>query len=94
MGYYINPREGTKEEFLAEYGTKLETPPNKSNKGDNIAVILIQNVMFSAAAICYNQAELKYFLNECGPSKDLRPRQWYTVPIDRLRQFMEGHKID
>ena len=91
MGYYINPEEGTKEEWLDKYGTKLDKPPEKFWDGENVAVILVKNPGFTAAAIAYSQAELVHFRDEAPAEGDYRPRIWFIVPVDLLKPFMRGY---
>lgn len=90
MGYYINPEEGTKEEWLDKYGTKLDGPPKEYWDGKNIAVVLVKNPGFTAAAIAYKQEELEYFRDVTPAEGDYRPRIWFMVPVDLLKPFMGG----
>lgn len=92
MGYYINPEEGTKEEWLEKYGEKLEKAPEEywDKKKNTIAVILVKNPGFTAAAIAYKQEELVYFRDTTPAEGDYRPRIWFMVPVDLLKPFMKG----
>ena len=81
MGYYINPAEKSKEQFLIEKGTRLNKPPkwNEIPKG-SLPVAFVDNGMFSAAAICYSESELAEFNSENDP----RSKIFYMVPIKEL----------
>lgn len=92
MGYYINPEEGTKEEWLNKYGTKLDKPPEKYYDGKSVAVILVKNPGFTAAAIAYSQDELVCFRDTTPAKGDYRPRIWFMVPAVLLEPFMKGYK--
>lgn len=86
MGYYINPRAGTKEGWLNDHGLEVTGPEwgllatnfrgaigNRGN--DGVYVCLVDNGPFTAAGICYNEAEFDAF-NAPG---DSRPMTWYVV---------------
>lgn len=79
MGYYINPKGKTKEEWLNEFGTPLNGEPEHATKNDAMAVALIDNGVFTAAGIMYSQQELEYFKADKS-----RPMLWFYVPIERL----------
>jgi hypothetical protein len=84
MGYYINPNDMTKEEFLRRYGTRLDRAPDTfKNEKDEYAVCLVDNGAFTAAAIAYNQGELEVFKDPDG-----RRRMWFYVPVEELKPFM------
>lgn len=85
MGYYINPTGGmTKEAWLMGYGRPLKQTPMKHIEGESMAVCLVNNGPFTAAAICYSQHELEAFAN----SRDRRRKQWFMVPKEFLAEFM------
>lgn len=85
MGYYINPSDGTgKEDWLRQHGRPLAAAPARHDDGDGLAVCLIDNGLFTAAAICYCQAELTAFAD---PS-DRRPKTWFMVPKPLLQPFL------
>ncbi|KKL79331.1 hypothetical protein LCGC14_2015960 [marine sediment metagenome] len=75
MGYYINPRDCTKEEWLDKYGEHINEPlwPPDSKE---VFVCLVQNPGFSAAAVVYDEREFKEFQPS---SHDTRPRKWYVL---------------
>lgn len=83
MGRYLNPQDVSKETWLKTeaifYGFD---PPKKflDNTG-NIAVCLVDNGRFSAAALCNSQEELVAF----SRPDDHRFKYWYFVkPEDQI----------
>lgn len=61
MGYYINPPEGTKEQWLEKFGQMISDPAWPAPEG-MIPVCLIENPTFTAAGIAYCEEEFKGFL--------------------------------
>ncbi len=62
MGYYVDPPTGTKEEWLDFHG--VEVMPGDLSWGhspDTVLVCLVDNGPFTAAGICYNEAEFNEF---------------------------------
>ena len=88
MGDYINPRDCTKEEWLAKYGT-LITPEAATHHaaGSNVVVCLVDNGDFSAAGIAYDDRERDAFAHPDG-----RAKMWYLVSRELLVQhgFLKG----
>lgn len=83
MGYYINPKGMSKEEWLAKHGRAvLETEAKLTD--DELPVILVDNGPFRAAGIAYCEDELKAFLR---PS-DFRPRAVYMCQRSDLKPFL------
>ncbi len=83
MGYYINPPDTTKEAFLSMHGKLLDGPPTNYCDGDKLAVCLVDNGIFTAAAIAYCQEELQEF----SRTDDYRPKKWYYVTRDDLKSY-------
>ena len=83
MGYYINPKDMSKEEFLVRKGLLLDEPPIVHEADDRTAVCLVDNGGFTAAGIIYRADELPVFTNP----KDYRPKQWYMVKNSDLAPF-------
>lgn len=85
MGYYINPTNQTKEDFLLNVGTivpayvvlNYEYP---LKKGGSVPVVLVGNDGFTAAAVLTNAREKTRFMD---PDDD-RPKIYFLVPIDEL----------
>ena len=83
MGYYINHKDMSKEEFLVRKGTLLDEPPIVHEADDRTAVCLVDNGGFTAAGICFSANELVEFNNPT----DYRPKQWYMVKNSDLAPF-------
>lgn len=78
MGLYINPPKADKLKWLLDHGTIIIFPPSRHlNDDDEIAVCLVDNGAFTAAAVAYSEHELAVFTREDG-----RPKDWFWVPID------------
>jgi len=83
MGVYVNPTEGTKEQFLDKICTKrhLFLPPEwKAEKGQ-VLVCLVDNGAFTAAGVCYSEGEYAAFT----VSTDKRSKVWFEVPLEDLQ---------
>lgn len=88
MGYYINPPTMAKEEWLANQSEFSYTAPKQYRDEKHVAVVLVDNGMFTAAGIAYDQHELAAFAREDG-----RAKLWFWVPIAEivaLHPHMEG----
>lgn len=84
MGCYINPRSETKEDFLRAKGERCLGVPAVNLKEDKLAVCLVNNGPFTAAAVAFSQRELEEFAREDG-----RPKAWFYVKIDDLKQVSD-----
>ncbi len=90
MGYYVNPRNMEKEQFLETKGTSISELDfltgtfNKFRDNNLMVVIWVNNGPFTAALICYSQEEYKYMLD----NPDHRPKKYYTVPVQLLEEFL------
>jgi hypothetical protein len=86
MGYYINPRNGeTKEAWLAANGKPVTVEEAKAFSApgsEQRLVCWVDNGMFTAAGIAYDDRERDAFLYP-----DARPKQWYLVDVAKLAQF-------
>ena len=81
MGYYINPTDMTKEEWIAKHGTLITTFFEWTH--DTMPVCLVDNGPFKVLAIAYSPAELKEFLRP-----DSREKIWYLVPLEHLLPYL------
>lgn len=79
MGFYINPPESTKEDWLREHGEPLRGPKWPPAPGKGIACLVL-NPGFSAAAIVFDEQEF----NEFSDAQDPRLKLWYQVAADDL----------
>lgn len=87
MGYYVNPVDQTKEDWLAANGVRLAGAPDCDALealvvSGFLPVCYVQNPMFSAAAVCYTATELLEFTRPT----DTRPKAWFKVSVDALVQ--------
>ncbi len=98
MGYYINPPNETKEEWLNDNGMEVTDPswdalpnfrPTEFQDDDGVYVCLVDNGPFTAAGICYNEAEFNEFRapdpipEELAASKERADAMgMYTVQLD------------
>ena len=82
MGFYVNPRNETKEAFLQREGISAPVSPKTTwasvPKGF-LPVALINNGFFTAAGIAYCEKELDAFTD----LTDTRPRQLFMVKIEK-----------
>lgn len=86
MGLYINPRDGsTKEQFLHKYGTRMVTP-KMPVLPEVVLVCLIDNRVFTAAAVMFSDKEFEEF----SDPEDNRPRSWFFVPKALLPSVCDG----
>jgi hypothetical protein len=91
MGVYINPKVGTKEEWLKSNALVLGVRPCKFDEvpSDNLQVCLIHNGAFTAAGICYNTRELDAFQNP----KDSRPKIFFLAKTSDLLEVCPELKL-
>lgn len=63
MGYYVNPSTESKESFLEREGkvVPLSHYEWEDLPKEYLPVMLVDNGMFTAAAVCYSKKELKEF---------------------------------
>lgn len=87
MGCYIEPEDGDKVAWLLENAEKFGTdriapePERVDQFGDDLRpVCLIDNGMFYAAGIAYNDRELEAFTYP-----DPRRKFWFWVKLDKLK---------
>lgn len=81
MGFYINPEEGTKEEFLEKNGAFFFIVRNgfQNRPEGKLPVILIMNPTFSAAAVAFSEEEYQHLVLPEG-----RTKVGFYVPIEKL----------
>jgi len=97
MGYYINPENMSKEEWVLKYSIRSNgrIPPKSHTEVNEQGVLcvwvcIIDNIMFTAAGICVSAGELQAFAHSDG-----RAKRWYLIPFDRLTSagFIEREDI-
>lgn len=86
MGYYVNPegkfKSGEKEKWLFANGRAVpdgDLPAWEEISKDKAMVCLINNGVFTAAAIAFKESEYHVFLTPDG-----RPRIWFSVDREKL----------
>ncbi len=83
MGCYVNPTDGrTKEQWLRDHGKEITREAMLRDYDAFLAegkmpVVLVNNGIFTAAAVAYDKREATDFANP----NDSRPRNYYVVPI-------------
>lgn len=90
MGYYINPINQTKEEFVAKHAREISrdafTNFNFENTKDVLPICLIDNGPFRAFGIAYFRTELVAFANPM----DNRPKRYFIISIEILKRPESG----
>lgn len=90
MGYYVNPKNMSKEKFLETFGMKISEADYKNGNftdtmtDGGMVVILVDNGPFKAALICYSHNEYQYMIE----NPDRRHKEYYIVPVEHLKEFM------
>ena len=87
MGYYINPPDMTKEDFLKEHGILVkESDVMEADLVNDFPVVLIDNGLFTAAGILYDDAERQYWYESC--KNDVRFHLFYLVEKKHLIPYL------
>ncbi len=92
MGFYINPKGESKEQFLQSKGKRIgerEAIAFREFKGDALPVCLVDNVAFTAAGIAYCREERDEFAHP-----DPRDKKWYLVPKADLKPFAPDQALN
>jgi len=86
MGCYVNPNDMEKEDWLFENNDNKDFEDYGSWKAcfeeRKLPVVLVHNGFFTAAAVAYNEDELKEFTRDDDP----RPRKIFVIPMDKLKE--------
>lgn len=82
MGCYINPRTQSKESFLAHNGIMIDPTIYNWSDEDYRPVCLVDNGPFTAAAVCFDKEEMTHFTQP----KDYRPKLWFKVSVEKLKE--------
>lgn len=86
MGFYINPSNMTKEEWLRRNGEMIDpVTASEHSAGDQVVVCLVDNGPFTAAGIAYDDRERDEFCRRDSGAQ--RRRQFYLVPRDVAREY-------
>ena len=88
MGYYINPPDSSKEEWLAQHGTPISSSEAATFifDGECLPVCLVNNGAFTAAGIAYDPRERDAFIRPDYGKQ--RPRRWFKVPKHLLEPWL------
>lgn len=87
MGYYINPKDQSKEDWLQRHGIpvsrdEMDLVNNWKGDGAVVPVCWVDNGGFTAAGIAYDPNEVKAFRHEDG-----RPKVWFLVSREDLKPW-------
>lgn len=87
MGYYINPPNMSKEDFLQKHGQPLQSiSADYDLNGDKLPVCLFDNGFMTAAGIAYHPKEIEAF----NSPSDTRPRKWFEVSKADLEPYYKS----
>jgi len=90
MGYYVNPKNMSKEAFLQIFGKKISEAEFKAGNfsdtktSGGTVVVLVDNGPFTAGLICYSHDEYQYMIE----NPDNRRKEYFIVPSEKLEEFM------
>lgn len=85
MGIHINPRDMTKEEWLARHGTEVEPVWSLADPAKAL-VCLVDNGLFTAAGVILDDDEWVAITDPDDP----RPRRWFLVEREELKEVITG----
>ena len=90
MGLYLNPMNGTKEEWLNKHGVPCTEPMKSLPKEfpQIVPVCWIDNGPFTAAGVVFSARELEAFNHP-----DKRFRIWYLVPIEKVKEATDPEQF-
>ena len=81
MGCCVNPSDQSKEAWLFAHGELVDQPKAFDTVPEGmLPVCLVDNGIFSAAAVAFDADEFKSFTDKT----DRRPKLWYQVETDAL----------
>ena len=83
MGLYINPHGITKERFLNNFAENIDEPEkyDPADWTDKVLVCLVDNGLFTAAAVCTGEWDFKCFISP----QDLRDKTYWSLKRDYLK---------
>lgn len=95
MGFYINPKNCSKEQFLAEKGERIQPHEAKQvfDGGTHLPVCFVDNGIFTAVTIGYSKNEIDE-IDEIDAPRDGRPKEWYSVRREDLAEFYPDALVD
>jgi hypothetical protein len=84
MGFYIDPENESKEEWLQKNAkTCSQSHAETADYIELFPVVLIDNGIFTAAAIAYNKREFEALTLP----EDFRPRKFFIAEREKLTPF-------
>jgi hypothetical protein len=93
MGFYINPKDMSKEEWFDKKMSWYSALPVEDHylKGDDlVCCVWVMNPGFTALAIAYSKAELDAF----NHPDDKRLKRWGYFPRALVEPYLFGQKIE
>lgn len=85
MGAYINPKNETKEDFLFREGIEITQQEAENGNYPGVMVVcLVDNGIFKAAGVAFNQSEINEFAAPDGRSK-----RWFWVELEKLLEVSD-----
>jgi hypothetical protein len=89
MGAYVNPPVGTKEQWLEQNGTRASANIKfRDIPANSMLVVVVDNGMFTAAGICFDEREFNDFTDE----SDDRPKRYFVVETEKLHTVSDELK--
>src|SRR3990167_9029165 len=89
MGFYINPREGTKEDWLLRNGQEIVRPDWPPPEGQ-VIVCMVDNGPFRAAGICYDMAEFSEFAAPAATPEEIEAARQHFEARGMSFQFLDS----
>ena len=83
MGFYVNPPNEDKEQFLDREGLLVEKLDYSKVPSSMVPIILMDNGAFKAAGIAYSEKEFKAFTDKSDP----RPKKIFLVKKAALKEI-------
>ncbi len=83
MGAYVNSPHDSKEEWLRKnWRSRAGSEPSFEHRpSGTLPVCVVDNGLFTAAAICFSETEFKAFMDPDDP----RPKSWCYVDVELLK---------
>ena len=89
MGYYIDPDNCSKEEWLRDNATRIQPQEAMDSLTNNtIPICLVHNGAFTAAGIAYDKREIEEFSRPDG-----RPKIWFKADRELLRPWYKSKHL-
>lgn len=89
MGVYCNPPDCSKEEWLETRAKEHDRQPTWPPAPGHSLVVLVDNGMFTAAGVAYDEREWQAFIEP----RDRRPKRFFTIETWRLREVVSERDL-